>query len=233
MSAPTTLGGCALFLFFAGVLVIFPAGHTGKEDAVLAVLVAYPVAAHEAESLHQALIASLAGKPLLIVQLGVVHHRPLGIHRERGGAQTVANLLNVCFIHIRFSVFFRRCVVFVLISSHRWRAFVNRKIYVFTDFFAKSVDLVTSSVYTEGKQKGGHAVAREENTMTTEQLIKVALSYAGMTQAELADKIGMNKSNFNARMKRESFSRIEMEQIAKALGMEFVYTFKMPDGKTI
>lgn len=47
--------------------------------------------------------------------------------------------------------------------------------------------------------------------MTTEQLIKVALSYAGMTQAELADKIGMNKSNFNARMKRESFSRIEME----------------------
>ena len=55
--------------------------------------------------------------------------------------------------------------------------------------------------------------------MTTEQLIKVALSYAGTTQAELADKIGMNKSNFNARMKRESFSRIEMEQIAKALGM--------------
>lgn len=100
-------------------------------------------------------------------------------------------------------------------------------------FFAKSVDLVTSGVYTEGKQKGGYAVAREENTMTTEQLIKVALSYAGMTQAELADKIGMNKSNFNARMKRESFSRIEMEQIAKALGMEFVYTFKMQDGKTI
>lgn len=100
-------------------------------------------------------------------------------------------------------------------------------------FFAKLVDLVTSGVYTEGKQKGSHAVAREENTMTTEQLIKVALSYAGMTQAELADKIGMNKSNFNARMKRESFSRIEMEQIAKALGMEFVYTFKMPDGKTI
>jgi transcriptional regulator with GAF, ATPase, and Fis domain len=85
----------------------------------------------------------------------------------------------------------------------------------------------------KANKKGGHAVAREENTMTTEQLIKVALSYAGMTQAELADKIGMNKSNFNARMKRESFSRIEMEQIAKALGMEFVYTFKMSDGKTI
>lgn len=85
----------------------------------------------------------------------------------------------------------------------------------------------------KANKKGGHSVAREENTMTTEQLIKVALSYAGMTQAELADKIGMNKSNFNARMKRESFSRIEMEQIAKALGMEFVYTFKMPDGKTI
>lgn len=48
--------------------------------------------------------------------------------------------------------------------------------------------------------------------MTTEQLIKVALSYAGMTQAELADKIGMNKSNFNARMKRESFSRIEPDR---------------------
>lgn len=69
--------------------------------------------------------------------------------------------------------------------------------------------------------------------MTTEQLIKVALSYCNMTQAELADKIGMNKSNFNARMKRESFSRTEMEQIAKALGMELVYTFRMEDGRLI
>lgn len=121
----------------------------------------------------------------------------------------------------------------MLISSHRCRAFVNRKIYGFTDFFSESVDLVTSSVYTEGKEKGGLSVAGEEQTMTTEQLIKVALSYAGMTQVELAAKIGMNKSNFNARMKRDSFSRVEMEQIAEALGMEFVYTFKMPDGKTI
>ena len=72
----------------------------------------------------------------------------------------------------------------------------------------------------------------ERKATIASNLIRLRLA-AGMTQAELADKIGMNKSNFNARMKRESFSRIEMEQIAKALGMEFVYTFKMPDGKTI
>ena len=69
--------------------------------------------------------------------------------------------------------------------------------------------------------------------MTTEQLIKVALGYKNMTQAELAAKVGMNKSNFNARMKRDSFNRDEMEQIAQALGMELVYTFRMEDGRLI
>lgn len=69
--------------------------------------------------------------------------------------------------------------------------------------------------------------------MTTEQLVKVALSYRGMTQAELAKKIGMTPANFNARLKRNSFRREDMEAMAAAMDMEFIFTFKMKDGTMI
>ena len=47
--------------------------------------------------------------------------------------------------------------------------------------------------------------------MTVEQKIKMALSYSGISQAELARKIGMTPSNLNQKVKRNTLTKEEME----------------------
>ena len=63
--------------------------------------------------------------------------------------------------------------------------------------------------------------------MTIEQKINMALAYKGMSQAELARKIGTTPSNLNRRVKRNTLTKEEMEKIARALGgywrAEFVF----------
>ena len=63
--------------------------------------------------------------------------------------------------------------------------------------------------------------------MTIEQKINMALAYRGISQAELARKIGTTPSNLNQKIKRNTLTKEEMEQIAKALGgswrAEFVF----------
>lgn len=66
--------------------------------------------------------------------------------------------------------------------------------------------------------------------MNTEKLIKVALAHAEISQAELAKRCGMSPPSFNARMKRGTFLREDMEKMAKAMDMEFVFTFRKKDG---
>lgn len=69
--------------------------------------------------------------------------------------------------------------------------------------------------------------------MTIEQKIKMALSYSGMSQSELARKIGTTPQNFNQKLKRNSLTKEEMEQIALALGGSWRAEFVFPDGTTI
>lgn len=63
--------------------------------------------------------------------------------------------------------------------------------------------------------------------MTIEQKINMAIAYKGMSQAELARKIGTTPSNLNKKVKRDTLTKEEMEQIAQALGgswrAEFVF----------
>lgn len=63
--------------------------------------------------------------------------------------------------------------------------------------------------------------------MTIEQKINMALAYKGMSQAELARKIGTTPSNLNKKVKRNTLTKEEMEKIAQALGgawrAEFVF----------
>lgn len=64
--------------------------------------------------------------------------------------------------------------------------------------------------------------------------IRAALAYAKVTQAEVAEKIGWTKSNFNQKLIRETFTNEEMEQIMKAIGAKYVpATIVFPDGTTI
>lgn len=70
--------------------------------------------------------------------------------------------------------------------------------------------------------------------MTTEQKINMASSYKNMSQAALARAIGMTPSNFNQKMKRDTFTATELEQIAKALGAVYIpAAFEFPDGTKI
>lgn len=69
--------------------------------------------------------------------------------------------------------------------------------------------------------------------MNIEQKVNMALAYKGISQAELARRTGMTPANFNKRLKVGKFSNEELQQIAKALGGNYVFTFEFPDGTKI
>lgn len=70
--------------------------------------------------------------------------------------------------------------------------------------------------------------------MSQEQKIKTAAAYKDMSQAKLAVSIGMTPSNFNQKLKRNTFTEEELTEIAKALGARFEpCAFVFPDGMKI
>ncbi len=69
--------------------------------------------------------------------------------------------------------------------------------------------------------------------MTIEQKIKMALSFSGISQAELARRIGTTPSNLNQKVKRNTITKEEMEQIAEAVGGSWRAEFVFPDGTVI
>ena len=69
--------------------------------------------------------------------------------------------------------------------------------------------------------------------MTLEKKVNMALVYYGISQAELARRLGMTPANFNIRLKRGSFKVGELEKIAQALGAKFSYSFDFEDGTKI
>lgn len=70
--------------------------------------------------------------------------------------------------------------------------------------------------------------------MSMEQKIKTAAAYKGMSQAKIAESIGMTASNFNQKLKRATFTEEELEAIAKALDAEYhPFFFKFPSGMEI
>ena len=69
--------------------------------------------------------------------------------------------------------------------------------------------------------------------MTIEQKIKMALSYYGISQAELARRMGTTPSNLNQKVKRNTVTKEELEQIATALNGKYECYFEFPDGTRI
>lgn len=69
--------------------------------------------------------------------------------------------------------------------------------------------------------------------MTIEQKIKMALSYSGISQAELARRIGTTPSNLNQKVKRNTLTKEELEQIALSLGGIWRAEFVFGDGTVI
>ena len=69
--------------------------------------------------------------------------------------------------------------------------------------------------------------------MTIEQKINMALARAGISQAELARRLGTTASNLNQKIKRETLKQEELEQIAAIVGGQWVAQFRFKDGTVI
>lgn len=69
--------------------------------------------------------------------------------------------------------------------------------------------------------------------MTIAQKLSMALSYKGISQAELARRIGTTPSNLNQKVKRNTLTKEDLEQIAKILGGEWRTEFVFDDGTVI
>ena len=69
--------------------------------------------------------------------------------------------------------------------------------------------------------------------MTIAQKIGMALSYKGISQAELARRIGTTPSNLNQKVKRNTLTKEKLEKIAEVLGGTWKAEFEFPDGTII
>ena len=63
--------------------------------------------------------------------------------------------------------------------------------------------------------------------------IKMAETYAKVSEAELARRIGTTPQAFGQRIKTGKFTSADLDSIAAALGAEFRCSFKFPDGTEI
>ena len=63
--------------------------------------------------------------------------------------------------------------------------------------------------------------------------IKLATTYAGISEAELARRLGSSSQAFGQSMKTGKFSSADLDKIAAALGAEFVCSFRFPNGDEV
>lgn len=69
--------------------------------------------------------------------------------------------------------------------------------------------------------------------MTIAQQIKVLCVRCNVSEAELARRLGKSPQNFNSKMKRASFTIIDLEEVAEALGVEFKRKFILVNGEEV
>ena len=69
--------------------------------------------------------------------------------------------------------------------------------------------------------------------MTISEKIKILCVRAGISVAELSRRVGKSPQNFNAKMKRGTFSVAELEQIAAAVGCTYENYFVWINGDKI
>lgn len=60
--------------------------------------------------------------------------------------------------------------------------------------------------------------------------VKLACTYIGISEAELARRLEISPQSLNKRLKIGKFSAEELEKIAAALGGSLVLEFTLPDG---
>ena len=69
--------------------------------------------------------------------------------------------------------------------------------------------------------------------MTAKQLVAAAASYAGISRAEVARRLGTTPQQLDSKLKIGKISLDEWDRIMNAIGAEFSVTVKFPDGREI
>ena len=69
--------------------------------------------------------------------------------------------------------------------------------------------------------------------MTISEQIKVLCVRCKVSEAELARRLGKSPQSLNAKLKRETLTVNELEEIAKVLGVEFKRLFILNNGEEI
>lgn len=69
--------------------------------------------------------------------------------------------------------------------------------------------------------------------MSNERKLISALGYSGFTQTKLAEALNTSKANLNKKIKRNTLTPEDMQQIADIIGAKYVYYFEFPDGTKI
>lgn len=74
---------------------------------------------------------------------------------------------------------------------------------------------------------------QEEQYMTISEQIKVLCVRCGVSEAELARRLGKSPQSFNSKMKRESFTIEDLDNIADVLGVKFNREFILANGDKV
>lgn len=69
--------------------------------------------------------------------------------------------------------------------------------------------------------------------MTVTEQIKVLCVRCNVSEAELARRLGKSPQSFNSKMRRGTFSVVEMDKIADALGVDFKRAFILANGEEV
>ena len=69
--------------------------------------------------------------------------------------------------------------------------------------------------------------------MTIAEQIKVLCVRCGVSEAELARRLGKSPQSLNSKMKRESFTMGDLEEVASVLGVTFKRQFILDNGEEV
>ena len=69
--------------------------------------------------------------------------------------------------------------------------------------------------------------------VTISEQIKVLCIRSNISVAELARRLGKSPQSFNSKLKRESFTVKDLEEIAVVTGTEFKRNYILPNGEEI
>ncbi len=76
-------------------------------------------------------------------------------------------------------------------------------------------------------------IFKKELLMTTSEQIRVLCVRTGVSLSELARRINQTPQNFNAKLKRNTITQDELNQIAKVLGVTYEQYFVLNNGELV